>query len=182
MKLNALFTEDIEFVANTSNNSIVVICNGLTSELNEFLTLRQDVYNILKKHLYSSYKRVLFLKKYFGCNTEAEMISKMIFCMLGGLGTNNDIDLKNSKINAEEWDCGNINTCPAYNIVCERKLTRTEFCIAKEIATGKTDKDIALSMHKSVNTVRNQHSSILYKLCISINNHFNVVAINTGIL
>lgn len=163
MTLNALFSNDVEFVADTKTMQLAAITGGKTITVDQLINSRSDVLIAVLKHMREHKECEAVLHNHFGCQTLRQKVHQYIWCTMGGIGFISDYDVLTGAISTEEWNCGRCGTCPGYGVVCERSLTRTEYAVAIELVQGATDKEISIKRNVSVNTVRNQHSNILNK-------------------
>ncbi len=99
-----------------------------------------------------------------------EQLRQYAWCRYGGTNVTPDFIDGKSVNNEEYWECGKRGKCPFEGRICStisagnNTITHCELIIARYIAKGYRNTEIAWATNKSIETVKQQIKSILQKI------------------
>lgn len=165
----------------TDNNIEVYLHNDKLSALSNGNSVNYfDLPYILRKpfitELNNDKQAIQCLQNHFNISTPNKMEHQFVSCRYGAL--DKTPDLSNGKLQADAPHCNRIATCQGFNIICKvpkganGTLSRSEFMVARFVAQGLQDIEIASELNIKVPTVRTHLSRIREKL--KLNNRVEV--------
>lgn len=120
MTLNALFNNDVEFVADTKTMQLAAITGGKTMTIDELINSRSDVLMKILNHMNEHKSCAGVLHTDFKCETLRQKVHQYIWCSVGGIGFISEYNILSGEVVVKEWNCNRCASCPGYGIVCER--------------------------------------------------------------
>ena len=148
----------IEFFA--AGNEVYMI--DLDGELKTFDFFPLHVLDVLREEIESDKNLEKALDE---LTSGTDQIKQLIRCRYGAF--NNQMDLKDGKLEADYVDCPLRSSCVYEGIICRRELTNRELEIVRLVADDLADKQIADRLGISVFTVGVHRAKIERKLNIA---------------
>jgi DNA-binding CsgD family transcriptional regulator len=163
-----LLNQDIEFFV--MNGEVQYLQDGKIHLFNE-ITL--PVAAILRAQLDNDSKALIGLDA-MKITDPYDQLRQYVFCNFGEFDKEADIEENGGMLHKEYWNCGHRETCPGHGLICKLpkvkngKLTNHEGEIMKEIASDKTNKEIASDFGRSTFTINREVKTIAHKIgCLS---------------
>jgi len=117
-----------------------------------------------------------------------DMLRQYVKCRFGGLDKRADLDTTRKDINPDYWDCGKRDSCPYQFAICDRVrvgdiyLTIKQIEVVKHIAAGLTDKETAVRLNISIDTLHTHTKNIHYKLGVHSQSEVTTFALRNNLI
>lgn len=158
----ALINNSVEFFA--VNEELFFTQNGYTDN---FEVAPSGIINLLAVELDQDTKANNTISKYFRKMKRLEIFG---ICRFGDFNKVADFSLNSNNDDAEYYQCGKRGQCKYEGIRCKQivapngVLTKREIEVIRLIAQDKSDKEIAIDLDRSPNTIAVHRQHILLKL------------------
>lgn len=165
--------EDLNIEVYTKDGRPRVLYNGRTLD---FIDLPEELKSCFEADFIRNRTARFSIEKDMGIFDSDEQLEQYVMCLYGGF--NKEADLKDGILQREFWDCGHHTQCAAEGKVCNLpsgpngQLSPKEAQIARLVAIGKIDKEIAHICDHEITTLRTHLKRIFKKL--GVNNRVEV--------